>query len=54
MKKKNEQLHLRDYGYSIKFPKIFRIRAIKKKHVKFLVKTKLSSIYKKFVSITKH
>lgn len=30
MRKKNEQLHLRDYGYSIKFPKKFRIRAIKK------------------------
>jgi hypothetical protein len=30
MKRKNEQLHLRDYGYSIKFPKIFRIRAIRK------------------------
>ena len=30
MKRKNEQIHLRDYGYSIKFPKIFRIRAIKK------------------------
>ena len=30
MKRKNNQIHLRDYGYSIKFPKIFRIRAIKK------------------------
>lgn len=30
MRKRNEILHLRDYGYSIKFPKKFRIRAIKK------------------------